>query len=309
MHFIPTAARVASRLLVSATALFVSAQMPNSVKSHGLEVHYRSYGQGMPLLVLGGGPGDAADRYVGLANLLGKNIRVILVEQRGTGKSKPKVADASTLNVAFTLDDFESIRKQLGLKSWSVLGFSYGGYLASLYAYTYPEAIGSLVLLGSMGLNWDGGHVFRDNVRSRLHASDLESLTYWSDPACMKSDRHRAITETIRAKMPGYFFDRAKGLVARQDVKSCDFDFEMGEWIYKDTIDRKLDLAKLPVRYQGPVLVLHGRQDPTGESVPQELARHYPRAQLRFLEQCGHYSWMEHPDMVLAAVTEFMTPH
>jgi pimeloyl-ACP methyl ester carboxylesterase len=76
----------------------------------------------------------------------------------------------------------------------------------------------------------------------------------------------------------------------------------------QDTVARKLDLARLPVRFAGPVLVLHGRQDPTGESVPQALARHYPQARLRFVEKCGHYSWIEQPDEVLAAVVEFLGP-
>jgi len=286
----------------------LAAQEPHTVTSHGMEIHYRVFGKGSPLLILGGGPGDVADRYLSLAELLGRHAQCILVEQRGTGKSTPKVKDASTLNVARTLDDFEAIRTQLGLKQWSVLGFSYGGYLASLYAEAFPDSLSSMILLGSMGLNWEGNRVFEDNVMSRLGASDQQSLAYWKNPARMKADPQRAITETIRAMMPGYFFDRKKALLASQEMKPSDFDFELGEWIYKDTVDRKLDLAKLPVRYRGPVLVLHGRQDPTGESVPQALSRHYAKSRLRFIERCGHYSWMEHPEKVLAAVAEFLTP-
>lgn len=308
MHFIPHLLLSMLRFLACVTTLLASAQTPGRVASHGIEIHYRIFGKGAPLLILGGGPGDVADRYLGLAELLGRHAQCILVEQRGTGKSTPKVKDASTLNVACTLDDFESIRTQLGLKQWSVLGFSYGGYLASLYAEAFPDSLSSMVLLGSMGLNWEGNRVFEDNVMSRLNASDQQSLDYWKEPARMKADPQRAITETIRAMMPGYFFDRKKALLASQEMKPSDFDFELGEWIYKDTVDRKLDLAKLPVRYQSPVLVLHGRQDPTGESVPQALARHYAKSRLRFIERCGHYSWMEHPEKVLAAVAEFLTP-
>jgi proline iminopeptidase len=303
--YVRVTTRLSQILLIFCLGLWspLPAQEPHAVTSHGMEIHYRVFGKGSPLLILGGGPGDSADRYIGLAKLLGRHAQCILVEQRGTGKSTPKVKDASTLNVAFTLDDFEAIRIQLGLKQWSVLGFSYGGYLASLYANAFPDAISSMILLGSMGLNWDGHRVFEDNVASRLCPSDEQSLRYWKDPARLKADPQRAITETIRAKMAGYFFDRAKALQASQEVKPSDFDFEMGEWIYKDTMDRKLDLAKLPVRYQGPVLVLHGRQDPTGESVPQALALHYPHAHLRFLERCGHYSWMEHPERVTPSPT------
>jgi proline iminopeptidase len=278
------------------------------VSSHGLDVYYRVIGTGVPLLVLGGGPGDVSDRCLSLCDLLAKDARCILVEQRGTGKSTPAVCDASTISVALTLDDFEAIRRQLGLKTWSVLGFSYGGYLASLYAHLFPASVSSLVLVGSMGLNWEGLQTFDDNVTCRLRESDLEILAYWSDPVRLKADPRQAITETIRAKMPGYFFSREKSLLVRREVKAADFDFEMGEWIYRDTVERKLDLAKMKSTYAGPVLILHGRQDPGGEAVALGLERRYQNSRLIFVEKCGHYAWIEQPEKIRAAVGEFLNP-
>lgn len=278
------------------------------VNSHGLDIHYRLIGQGVPLLIIGGGPGDVSDRYLSLCELLSKNQQCILVEQRGTGKSTPVVRDASTISVALTLDDFEAIRQQLGLKQWAVLGFSYGGYLASLYTRYFPASVFSLLLLDSMGLNWDGLAQFEDNVTAKLWASDLELVEYWSDPARMKADRQQAITEIIRARMPGYFFDRKKSLLVSQTMKSADFDFAMGDWIYKDVVDRKLDLAKMEAKFDKPVLILHGRQDPGGESVALALEQYYKHNQLVFIEKCGHYSWIEQPEKVLAAINDFLAP-
>ncbi len=278
------------------------------VNSHGLDIYYRLFGQGVPLLIIGGGPGDVADRYLGLCELLAKNQQCILVEQRGTGQSTPAVRDASTLSVALTLDDFEAVRKQLGLKRWNVLGFSYGGYLASLYSHFFPSAVSSMTLLGSMGLNWEGLAQFNDNITAKLWASDLELSDYWSDSVRLKADRQQAITEIIRARMPGYFFDRKKSLQVSQTMKSSDFNFELGDWIYQDVINRKLDLAKMDATFDKPVLILHGRQDPLGESVPLTLERYYKNSKLIFIEKCGHYSWIEQPEKVLAAISEFLAP-
>ncbi len=276
------------------------------VNSHGLDIHYRLFGKGVPLLIIGGGPGDVAGRYLGLCELLARDQQCILVEQRGTGQSTPARRDASTLSVALTLDDFEAIRKQLGLKQWNVLGFSYGGYLASLYSHFFPSAVSSLTLLGSMGLNWEGLSQFNDNVTAKLWASDLELYEYWSDPARMKFDRQQAITEIIRAIMPGYFFDRKKSLQVSQTMKASDFDFELSDWIYKDVLNRKLDLAKMENKFDKPVLILHGRQDPAGESVALALGQYYKNSKLVFIEKCGHYSWIEQPDKVLSLISEFL---
>ncbi len=146
-----------------------------------------------------------------------------------------------------------------------------------------------------------------DNVTSRLCAADRELVEYWSDPARVKADPRQATTELIRARMPGYFFDRRKALPVSQAMKASDFDFAMGEWIFKDIEARELDLAKMKNAFPGPVLIVHGRQDPTGESVPLALERHYAGSRLVFVEKCGHYSWVEQPEKVLGAIGEFLS--
>ena len=115
-------------------------------ESKGLDVYYRTFGIGEPLLIIGGGPGDASDRYLSLCDVLSKNNQCILVDQRGTGKSMPAILDSTTISIALTLEDFEAIRKNLGLKKWHILGFSYGGFIASLYSHFYPESISSMIL-------------------------------------------------------------------------------------------------------------------------------------------------------------------
>lgn len=276
------------------------------VSSHGLDIHYRQAGTGEPLLIIGGGPGDASDRYLSLCELLAPKYRCILVDQRGTGKSTPAVKNETTVTVAQTVDDFEAIRVQLGLKQWTVLGFSYGGFLASVYGESFPASIKSVVLLDSSGLNNDYGAYFGDNITSRMTPEDRWVYDYWSDPARLQADRHHAITEIIRSMMPGYFFDRKKSVLVSQAIRDTDFDFETGDLIEQDIARRKLDLATTESVLDKPVLILHGRQDPLGESIPRTLAQHYGRSTLVFVEQAGHYSWIEQPEKVLAAIDSFL---
>jgi len=276
------------------------------VQSHGLDIYYRIFGQGEPILIIGGGPGDVSDRYLSLCDLLSKHHQCILVDQRGTGKSTPTILDSISINIALTLDDFEAIRNKLGLKQWNVLGFSYGGYLASLYANYFPNSISKLVLLGSAGLNTNVFEYFFDNISSRLWPSDVEQIKYWRDSAQMAKDAHHAITEQIRAMMPGYFYDRDKSFIVSKAIKDSDFNFEMGQWIWKDVEKRNLDLALFTSTFIKPVLILHGRQDPLGESVPQVLSRYYSNFKLVFVEKAGHYSWVEQPETISAAINEFI---
>ncbi|KKS92924.1 MAG: Peptidase family S33, partial [Parcubacteria group bacterium GW2011_GWE2_43_12] len=176
-------------LLISIARLNVFAQY-HTVKSHELDIYYRIFGQGNPILIIGGGPGDVSDRYLSLCELLSKDYQCILVDQRGTGKSAPAVFDSTTINIDLTLNDFEAIRKQLGLKEWTVLGFSYGGFLSSVYTEKYPSSVSSLITLGSMGFDFSIFRYFNDNIMSKLWQSDLDALKYWSDSARYVADPH-----------------------------------------------------------------------------------------------------------------------
>jgi proline iminopeptidase len=277
-----------------------------SVSSHGLDVAYRVFGQGKPVLILSGGPGDVSDRVLGICDLISPLARCILVDQRGTGRSTPSKLDSTTISVDLTLDDFEAIRKHLGLKDWSVLGVSYGGYLASLYAAFHPSSVSSLILVGTMGLNTDMFEYFLDNINSRLLPSDLALVEYWADSTRMARDRQAAIVQQIRARMPAYFFDRKKSLEVSEIMKTTDFNFDVGQWMWPDIVKRDLDLLKMNTTFDKPVLVLAGRQDPVGGSVPVIVSRHYPKSTLIWIEKSGHYSWVEKPEEFVSAIQGFL---
>lgn len=276
------------------------------VKSHELDIYYRIFGQGKPILIIGGGPGDVSDRCLSLCDLLSKNYQCILVDQRGTGKSAPAVFDSTTINIDLTLKDFEAIRVQLGLKDWNVLGFSYGGFLASVYGEKYPSSVSSLITLGSMGFDFSTFRYFSDNILSKLWQNDLDALEYWSDSARYAADTHHATVETIRAMMPGYFFNREKALIEGKNMKDSDFDFEMGNWIWIDIQKKYMNLGQTNSNFDKPVLILQGRQDPMGESAAIKISQYYKNSELVFIEKCGHYSWIEQPEKVLSAIDKLL---
>lgn len=297
-------AKVRLILLFIIVFIFKASPQELGIISNGLEIHYKLYGEGTPILILGGGPGDDAVRYESLCELLSKEFMCILVEQRGTGKSKPKVADSTTINLKLTLADFEIIREELNVDNWNVLGFSYGGYLASLYTQEFPDKVSNLILLNSMGLNTKAFGYFLDNINSKLIDSDFEIIEYWRDSVRIENDRSRAVTEIIKARMPGYFFNREIAINYKKTIMPEHFNFEMGNWIWKDIFEN--DLEKMHLNFQKPVLILQGRQDPLGEGVALSLSNYYKDSELFFIEKCGHYSWIEKPEEVYNLITDFV---
>src|SRR5690606_18627152 len=77
--------------------------------------------------------------------------RIIMLDQRGCGKSTPHATDDPVLEDNTTWDlvsDIEALRLRLGIASWVVFGGSWGSTLSLAYALTHPERVRALILRG-----------------------------------------------------------------------------------------------------------------------------------------------------------------
>jgi pimeloyl-ACP methyl ester carboxylesterase len=109
-----------------------------------------------------------------------KDYRVLLLDQRGTGRSTPvgALADVSPEEQADYLKHFradgivrdaELIRNELGVARWSVLGQSFGGFCVTRYLSAAPEGLAEAFLTG--GLPPLGAHpddIYRATYRRML---------------------------------------------------------------------------------------------------------------------------------------------
>lgn len=98
-----------------------------------------------PLLYLHGGPGASCyDFSVIQSALLSPHVRLIMFDQRGVLRSDA-IGDQQSCTLHDLIEDIESLRLSLGISRWSVLGHSFGGYCALLYASRYPHAVDKLI--------------------------------------------------------------------------------------------------------------------------------------------------------------------
>jgi len=119
----------------------------------GNRVYWETSGnpRGRPALVLHGGPGSSAGpnlrRYFDPAA-----YRIVLLYQRGAGRSTPPASDPATdmrvNTTAHLLADLERLRAHLGIERWLVWGVSWGSVLGLRYAQTHPGVVSELVLTG-----------------------------------------------------------------------------------------------------------------------------------------------------------------
>lgn len=145
----------------------------------------RPEGRDRPYLVyLQGGPGNEAPRptRTGPAWLVRalRDYRVLLLDQRGTGRSTPigalpgmSAQEQADYLAHFRADaivrDAEAIRRALGVQRWSVLGQSFGGFCALAYLSMAPDGLREAFFTG--GLPPIGRHI--DEVYRATFATTL----------------------------------------------------------------------------------------------------------------------------------------
>ncbi|MFZ4741779.1 MAG: alpha/beta fold hydrolase, partial [Bacteroidales bacterium] len=101
-----------------------------------------------PIVFLHGGPGyNCVNFEVTTAQKLAeKGCFVIVYDRRGEGRSKDPNAKFSFKE---TFDDLNNIYQEYNLKSATLIGHSFGGIVATLFAETYPEKVQSVILVGA----------------------------------------------------------------------------------------------------------------------------------------------------------------
>ena len=101
---------------------------------------------GITVVALHGGPGSGSQtsalRLFDLAR-----FRVVLIDQRGAGASRPH-GSVRHNRTDTLIGDMEAIRRQLGVERWGVMGGSWGAALALAYAGMHPQRVTGVVVRG-----------------------------------------------------------------------------------------------------------------------------------------------------------------
>ena len=164
-----------------------------------IKVYVEFYGnpKGFPAIYLHGGPGDKC-RPTNAQLFNPKKYNIVLMDQRGSGKSTPGTKHNTTQRM---IQDMEVIREDIGENKWLVTGGSWGAALAMLYAQAHPEHTAGLILRGFTNMYWH--NEFDDCVIRGMNPQRLDrmyssvGLNYLKDTEKQLS---RAYTKKLKSK-------------------------------------------------------------------------------------------------------------
>lgn len=255
-------------------------------------------GSGRPLLVLHGGPAvnDYSDWFAG--ELAGWDA--LRYTQRGVA---PSVTEGP-FTIEQHVSDALAVLDRCGVAASTVLGHSWGGYLAMQLAARAPGRVASLVLAEPLGAVGDGGLAdygaeleARATPEARARIAELDELR----PASKEQEAAVAL-EYFKLDWPSYFAVPDNAPPVPDTVRVGPQAFEQTSASVAEAAERG-DLPRLLSGYTGPVEILAGECSPLPRTAVEATAAAFPDARLTVVPGAGHQVWHEAPGSMAAALS------
>ncbi len=262
-------------------------------------IAFADLGCGPALLAVHGGPGTDHRLFRPYLDPLAEDLRLVFFDLPGHGESV-SMEDESLSSMSASIDD---VRTALEIETLTLLGSSYGGFLALTYALAHPGAVAALVLVGT-----SASHGFREEsikvAEQRATPEMLASLHRLWDGS-LESDA--AFERAWRDILPLYFH---RLLPSEVDAlaRRCSYTLETRRRILPTL--KQYDLRHRLCEIDAPVLVITGRHDwITSVRQAEELVAGLRRGELVIFENSGHYPFIEEQVRFLTVVREWLALH
>lgn len=272
-------------------------------------VWFRSIGgggerEGVPLLILHGGPGCPHDYLENLAALASENRRVIFYDQLGCGRSD-QPNDTSLWTVERFTDEIDVVRAALGLERVHLLGQSCGGMLGIEYAIRQPPGLVSLILADSMPsmLLWVEE---ANRLRAELPPEVNAVLLQHEQAGTTDSPEYRAAVEVFnqrhvcRLQPQPEFVQRAKASYVYRYMNGPSEFHVIGVIKDWDRTDRLGDI-------QPPTLIISGKYDESTPLLNEILHKGIANSDWVLFEHSSHLPHVEEEEKFMHTVDAFLT--
>jgi proline iminopeptidase len=269
------------------------------VPVRGIELFVRRVGAGPPAVVLHGGPGAHHDYLLPGFDALADGRELVYYDQRGGGRSP--VARDVPVGWTEQVADLEALRTQWELERLTLVGYSWGGLLALLYALTHPGRVARLALV-SPAPTWRAARERFEATfaRRNLDPAFQEARRSLRESGLRERDPAAFQRRIFELSVAPYFFDPARAA----DLTPFRITGRTQQEVWASLGDYDLR-PRLPELLGTPSLVIHGEEDP----IPIEAARTTASligAAFHPLPRCGHVPYVEAFEEFGGAVNGFL---
>ena len=251
------------------------------VEVNGANLFYESIGSGAPVLVMHGGLGLSHDYLRPYFDQLSATNTVVYYDHFGNGRSE-KPDDYAEMNFDRLTSDAAALTTELGYETFTLVGHSYGGFIAQEFAASYGDRLDGLVLVDT---------VPAFDYQPTVSGPDVNMAAFgklFTQPMVDNAD-WRATWNPV-AEIYFHQWDQEVG--ADLDART---KYEYRAWNAAGALIGSFNtLEKLP-NVSTRALVIAGRHDgiTPADAGAERIAGLLPNATLKVFENSGHYPFIE----------------
>ncbi len=258
-------------------------------KFNGISFYYEIYGEGIPLLLIGGLGSDSAS-WLGVVKEFSPHFKTVIFDNRNCGRSDVTPGECS---VNIMSEDTIMLLDFLKIEKAHILGHSMGGYIAQELAINYPGRVDKLILESTAPASSKRNNLLFEDIYNQLKREGYSESWFkrWTDwlfsPQFIADS---SFVETfIKNSMKYPYLQKAEGFKSQIEAIAS-----------FDTRDR-VNLIK------AKTLIIEGENDIL--ITPEEariLAENIPGSVLQLLDGTAHCIHIENPKLFADTVTQFL---
>lgn len=270
------------------------------VISSGLTVDFAGDREKPVLFIHHGGPGADHSYFRPWLDSLGEVAQVVFVDHRGTGFSS--TAPVETYTIEQIADDVEALRQHLGLGKIMLLGHSFGGMVAQVFAERHPESLSKLIL-SNTAPDYEFWEEAQENAMRIATPEQKDVFRELFEGSITNQEEYEAWWKRC---YPLYFRHPDDEVLAQLSARSRG-RFEVSQYMMANELPKFDALAGLS-KIEVPTLVLASRYDwVTPPSQAERIVAAIPHAEYVLFTDSGHEPFArEEQQAYLDAVSDFI---
>ena len=257
-----------------------------------------------PILLLHGGPGASHDYLLPQMLVLAEEHRLVTYDQRGGGRSRHD-DDRAVIGWRDQVEDVARVADELRVSPLTIVGYSWGGLLAMLYAVEASSGgvqppPSRLALIDPAPITRPARQAFEQEFASRQAGAEVAALRAELQASGLReSDPDAYRQRAFEISVAGYFADPARA----RDLTPFRVTGRVQQSIWQSLAD--YDLRDSLQSVHVPTLVVHGRQDPIPLASSEEAARALGTTCV-VIDGSGHVPYVEQPAQLFTLLRAFL---
>lgn len=258
---------------------------------NGTKLFINELGKGEVVIVVHGGPGMNFSYLLPHIEPLAKSMKLVLYDQRGSGKSLTPAADS--MRLSFHIRDIDAIRKSYGVNKVHLMGHSWGAFLAVTYGVYYPDHVKSLILVNPTPLSAEYSQQTAAEQKKRWTPKDSIDRAEIVSSAAFKSGKADAYENLLRLSFRHAFYHE-------DNFKKLKIELPDNYKLASQALFSGLSKDLTTYDYYGsingfrfPMMLIHGTYDATPLQAIERIHSSVGTSVLTVYEASGHFAFIE----------------